>query len=70
MFNVLNNDKLIKWTTTVNPDPSSPLDADGLPTGYIPVAAFGQPRNNADYPRPLPGIDGGRTFQVAFGLRF
>lgn len=70
LFNVFNNDKLIKWTTTVNPDPNSPLDADGLPTGYVPVAAFGQPRTNADYPRPLPGIDGGRTFQMAFGLRF
>jgi outer membrane receptor protein involved in Fe transport len=70
LFNVLNNDKLIKWTTTVNPDPNSPVDADGLPTGYVRVAAFGQPRTNADYPRPLPGIDGGRTFQMAFGLRF
>ena len=70
MFNALNNDKLIAWTTTVTPDPSSQVDANGLPTGYIKASNFGQPRNNADYPRPLPGIDGGRTFQMSFGLRF
>jgi hypothetical protein len=70
MLNVLNNDKLIGWNTAITPDPSSQLDAVGLPTGYLPAAGFGTARNNADYPRPLPGIDGGRTFQVALGLRF
>jgi hypothetical protein len=70
LFNVLNNDKLIGWTTTVNPDPNSPRDEHGLPTGFIRVATFGQARNNADFPRPIPGIDGGRTFQMAFGVRF
>jgi hypothetical protein len=70
LFNVLNNDKLIAWTTTVTPDPTSALDANGLPTGFIRANNFGQPRNNADYPRPLPGIDGGRTFQMSFGVRF
>lgn len=70
IFNVLNNDKPIAWNTTVTPDPASPLDVNGLPTGFIRAAAFGRARSNADFPRPLPGVDGGRTFQVAFGLRF
>jgi outer membrane receptor protein involved in Fe transport len=69
-FNVFNNDKLIAWNTTVTPDPNSPVDENGLRTGYIRPANFGTARNNGDYPRPLPGIDGGRTFQMAFGLRF
>jgi outer membrane receptor protein involved in Fe transport len=70
MFNVLNNDKLIGWTTTVTPDPASPLDENGLRTGFVRASNFGQARSNADYPRPLPGLDGLRTFQMAFGLRF
>ena len=69
-FNALNNAKLIGWTTTVTPDPNSPVDANGLRTGYLKAANFGAARTNADYPRPLPGADGGRTFQLAFGLRF
>ena len=70
VYNVLNSDKLIGWTTTVSPDPNSPLDEFGLRTGFIRAANFGQARANTDYPRPLPGLNGLRTFQVAFGLRF
>ena len=70
LFNVLDNNKLIGWNNTVNPDPASPLDAAGLPTGYIKPANFGTARANSDFPRPLPGIDGGRSFLMAFGMRF
>jgi outer membrane receptor protein involved in Fe transport len=70
VFNLLNNDKLILWTTTVTPDPNSPVDALGFRTGFVRAANFGQARSNADYPRPLPGNDGLRTFQVSFGFRF
>jgi hypothetical protein len=70
LYNLLNNDKMIAWNTTVTPDPNSPRDANGLPTGYIRAANFGTARTNADYPRPIPGLDGGRTFQLAMGLRF
>jgi len=70
LYNLFDNNKLINWTTTVNPDPASPLDANGLPTGYIKAATFGTAPNNGSYPRPIPGIDGGRTFQMALGLRF
>jgi hypothetical protein len=70
LYNLFDNNKLIAWNTSVNPDPASPVDADGLATGYIKPATFGTARNNADYPRPLPGIDGGRSFLMAFGMRF
>jgi hypothetical protein len=70
VYNLLNNDKLIGFTTTVTPDPNSPLDALGFRTGFVRSANFGNARDNRDYPRPLPGIDGLRTFQVSFGLRF
>jgi hypothetical protein len=70
LYNILDNNKLIAWNTAVNPDPNSPLDADGLATGFIRPANFGTPRANSDYPRPIPGVDGGRTFQMAMGLRF
>lgn len=70
VYNVLNNDKLVGWTTTVTPDPNSPLDENGLRTGFVRAANFGQARSNTDYPRPLPGLDGGRTFQMALGFRF
>lgn len=70
LFNVLNNNNAIAWNTTVNADLNGPRDANGLPLNYLPVAGFGNPRSTADYPRPLPGVDGGRTFQMAFGIRF
>jgi len=70
LYNVFDNNKLIGWNTAVTPDPNSPLDADGLPTGFIRPANFGTPVNNASYPRPIPGIDGGRAFLMAMGLRF
>jgi hypothetical protein len=70
LYNVFDNDKLINWVTQVSPDPNSPRDANGLPTGYIRAQTFGTPINNASYPRPIPGIDGGRTFLMAMGLRF
>jgi hypothetical protein len=70
VFNVLNNQKLIAWNTTVAAAANSSLDEHGLATGYTAGNAFGTARSNADFPRPLPGVEGGRTFQVAFGLRF
>ena len=70
VINVLNNDKLVGWTTTVTPDPNSPVDELGLRTGFVRSSNFGNARDNGDYPRPLPGLDGLRTFQVSFGFRF
>jgi hypothetical protein len=48
VYNVLDNNKLIGWNTTVNPDPASPLDANGLPTGYIKPVNFGTARASSD----------------------
>ena len=40
LYNILDNNKLIAWNTAVTPDPASPLDADGLRTGYIKPSNF------------------------------
>jgi hypothetical protein len=70
LYNVLNNDKLIGWDRTVSVDPTSPLDANGLPTGYVKGSRFGQARSSADYPQYRANFNGLRTFQMAFGIRF
>jgi hypothetical protein len=70
VLNMLNNDKLIGWDTSITVDPASALDADGLPTGYIRGPRFGQGTSTANYARPRPGLTGGRTFLGAFGFRF
>jgi hypothetical protein len=70
IYNLLNNQKLISFNTTVKPDPNSPKDSLGLATGYLPGATFGQATSAANYPIPFQSQTGGRTFRVAFGLRF
>ena len=70
VLNALDNDKLIAWDTSITVDPASALDANGLPTGYLKGARFGQGTSTAAYPRPRPGLTGGRTFLGAFGIRF
>jgi hypothetical protein len=69
-YNILNNDKLIAWDTTITPDPASPLDANGLPTGYIKGPNFGKAAADNQFPRPITGTNGGRLFRMAFGIRF
>jgi hypothetical protein len=61
--NLLNNDKLIAWNTTVTRNVSSPLDGLGQPTGYTQGANFGKGTTNAHYPVA-------REYFVSFGLRF
>ncbi len=46
VYNLLNNDKLIAWSTTVTPNKATPLDSLGLPTGYTPSATFGTATGN------------------------
>lgn len=69
-FNVLNNQKLIAWDTTITADAASARDEFGLPTGYVVGPRFGQGTSNAHYPTPRAGVDGGRMFAVAIGFRF
>jgi hypothetical protein len=67
VFNLFDNDTLGAGTTgfntTVTPDPNSPRDSLGLPTGFIRGTQFGQALSAASYPTP-------RTWDVAFGFRF
>ena len=70
IYNVLNNDTAILGDTSVVPDPNSPLDELGLPTGYIEGPNFGKPTSPDDYPQWQPGRDGLRTFRIAMGFRF
>ncbi len=70
LLNAFDNDKLIGWDTTVTADAASALDASGLPTGFVKGVRFGQGTSTANYPRPRPGLTGGRTYLGAFGIRF
>ena len=73
MVNVLNNDKLTSWNTTVSPDFDGPVDADGLPTQFIRGSRFGTATSAANY--PLSYLSNGtavraRAFDVSVGFRF
>jgi outer membrane receptor protein involved in Fe transport len=70
VLNALNNQTLVSWNTSVTADTSGPKDENGLPLNYIKSAAFGTATGPSSYPRPRPGLDGGRTFFVAAGVRF
>ena len=70
VLNVFNNQKLLTWDTTVTADNAGPKDALGLPVAYVRGPNFGLGTSNANYPRPRPGMDGGRTFLLAAGVRF
>ena len=70
VFNLFDNLKPIAWNQTVLQDMSGPKDNLGLATTYDRGPLFGQVDSNADFPTPLPGVTGGRTFRIAFGLRF
>jgi hypothetical protein len=70
LFNALNNQKLVKWDTTVTPDANSALDANGLRTGFVEGPRFHTATQDDHFPQPIPGINGGRLFRMAFGIRF
>lgn len=63
VFNVLNDDTLRIFNTTVLRNTSGPLDSLGLPTTYTKGPAFGTATSAGNYVRP-------RTWQVALGFRF
>jgi hypothetical protein len=71
VYNVFNNQKLIRWNTAVNPDPRSPRDELGLATGYVQGASFGKATSTGHFPNPFQGNNGGgRTLRMAIGVRF
>jgi len=83
VYNIMNNQKLIAWNTTVSQDASSPADNLGLRTGFTKAATFGKASGNTvtnlnqtaipTYaPTGFGGTNGngGRTFRVAMGIRF
>ncbi|MEP6915901.1 MAG: TonB-dependent receptor [Acidobacteriota bacterium] len=70
VLNALNNRKLVSWNTSITADLAGPKDEDGLPLNYLKSAAFGTASAPSSYARPRPGLDGGRTFLVAAGVRF
>jgi hypothetical protein len=70
VLNLLNNQQLISWDTSVTADMAGRKDANGLPLNYITGPNFGKGTSNANYARPRQGIDGGRTFVLAAGIRF
>jgi hypothetical protein len=70
VLNLTNNQDVFQWNTTVTPDPNSPLDANGLPTGFVRGANFGRATANTHYPVWRAGFTGGRTYLVSGGVRF
>jgi carboxypeptidase family protein len=70
VLNAFNNQKLVTWNTAITADASGPKDENGLPINYNKSVTFGAATGPASYPRPRPGMDGGRTFLLAAGLRF
>src|SRR5262249_20879831 len=48
VYNILNNQKLIAWSTTIRQDPTTARDALGLRTGFVPAnpATFGTATGN------------------------
>ena len=63
VYNVLNNDTLLSWDTTVDPDFDGPLDELGLPTTYTQGPRFSEATSAGDYPN-------GREYRIALGFRF
>ena len=83
VYNLMNNQKLIGFSTTVSQNAATSADNLGLRTGYTPAATFGKATGNTvtnlnqtaipTYaPTGFGGTNGngGRTFRVAMGLRF
>jgi hypothetical protein len=70
VLNMFNNQQLISWDTTVAGDLTGAKDANGLPLNYVTGPNFGKATSNAHYARPRQGMDGGRTFILAAGIRF
>jgi hypothetical protein len=83
IYNLLDNRKLIAWSTTIKQDTATATDVLGLRTGYVPSTpgTYGTATGNTvsnlfssainTYPIAFSQAPaGGRTFRVALGFRF
>jgi outer membrane receptor protein involved in Fe transport len=80
VYNLFNNQKLIAWNVTVNPNNAGPKDSLGIPTTYTQGSSFGKATGNTisltglsaqAFPLAFNGATaGGRTYRVAVGFRF
>jgi hypothetical protein len=70
VLNLFNNQTLISWDTTVTANAAGAKDANGLPLEYVTGPNYGKATSNGNFPRPRQGMDGGRTFILAAGIRF
>ena len=67
---MFNNDKQIRANVAVTTDPNSPVDALGIPTGYIEGPNFGEATSVDHFPQYIADLDGLRSFLMSFGVRF
>jgi hypothetical protein len=71
VLNVFNNQQMISWDTAVTANLQGPREGNtGLPLNYTPGPNFGKATSNGNFARPRQGMDGGRTFILAAGVRF
>ncbi len=74
LYNVFNNQSLVGFNTTVNPDGSGPVDANGIPTQYVRDANFGRATAASSYPQATRVFGStavfARTFLMSVGVRF
>ena len=70
LFNAFNNSKQIRSNIAVTPDPNSPVDAVGIPTGYVEGPLFGEATSVDHFPQYIANLDGLRTFLMSLGFRF
>ncbi|HSM50548.1 MAG TPA: hypothetical protein VLA75_04030, partial [Thermoanaerobaculia bacterium] len=63
VFNVLNDDTLVTFNTSITPDPASPVDEHGLRTGYVKGVNFGRATSAGNHVTP-------REYFLAVGIRF
>ena len=74
VYNLFNDQSLVGFNTTVTPDPDSPPDEHGLPTGFIRSENFGRATAVSDFPQSATTFAGqnlyARTFFVSAGFRF
>jgi outer membrane receptor protein involved in Fe transport len=70
VYNLMNDQKLIAWNTTVSQDLLGPKDSLGLATNYTKGGSFGKATSSTHFPTPYQGETGGRTIRFAVGVRF